>query len=52
MSRRTVLEEVNHNDITMEPLHYPVVAPLSEELLPMAWDSAVGQICAAEGVTE
>lgn len=47
--RSTVLEEVNDNDVAMEPLHYPVVTVVAVLLPPMAGASEDGQICAAEG---
>lgn len=37
-----MLEEIND-----KPLHYPVVAPVVEQLAPMRQVSAAGQICAA-----
>lgn len=45
-----VMEEVNNNELPMEPLHYPTVAIGSDELPPMATASADGQACPADGV--
>lgn len=47
--RAAVMEEVNDNQLPMEPLHYPAVATGAEELSPMATGSVDGQICAADG---
>lgn len=43
------MEEVNDNELPMEPLHYPAVAIGTAELPPMAIASADRQMCAAEG---
>lgn len=49
LDRFTLLEEVNDSDVPMEPLHYPVSAPLAgmEHNQPPA-ESYGGQICAAK----
>uniref|UniRef100_A0A8R7PJT2 Uncharacterized protein n=1 Tax=Triticum urartu TaxID=4572 RepID=A0A8R7PJT2_TRIUA len=44
-----VMEEVNDSQLSMEPLHYPVMATEAEQLPAMANGSVEGQICAAEG---
>lgn len=44
-----MLEEVNDNEVSMEPLHYPAVATVADQLSPVAAASADGQICAVEG---
>ncbi|XP_037407290.1 uncharacterized protein LOC119269535 [Triticum dicoccoides] len=44
-STTTLLEKVNENNNTMEPLHYPVMAPAEVELPAPAASSADGQIC-------
>lgn len=43
------MEEVNDNELPNEPLHYPAVATVADELPLMAAISADGQICAADG---
>nr|AVF19607.1 FAR1-like protein [Triticum turgidum] len=43
------MEEVNDNQLPMEPVHYPAVATATEELSPMATINVDGQICAADG---
>lgn len=43
------MEEVNGNELPMEPLHFPAVAIGADQLLPMATASTDGQICAADG---
>ena len=45
--RTAVMEEVNHNELPMEPLPYLAVATGAEELPPMATGSIDGQVCAA-----
>ena len=47
--RSAVMEEVNDNQLPMEPVHYPAVATATEELSPMAAVSVDRQICAADG---
>ena len=42
LSKTTVLEEVNDIDVPMEPLHYPVVATVADQLPPMAGVSVDG----------
>ncbi|XBI46154.1 hypothetical protein VPH35_110468 [Triticum aestivum] len=44
-STTTLLEKVNENNNTIEPLHYPVMAPAVVELPAPAASSAEGQIC-------
>lgn len=52
IERFMVLEEVNHSDVLMAPLHYPVVAVASGELqhVPSPELSMDGQICATQAV--
>lgn len=47
--RTAVIEEVDDNELPMEPLHFHAVAIGADELPPMATASADGQICAADG---
>ena len=47
--RTAVMEEVNDNELPMEPLHYPAVAIGTAELPPMVTASADRQMCVAEG---
>lgn len=42
------MEEVNDNDVAMEPLHYPVVQPTGDLLTPMDAVNVDGQIRTAE----
>ena len=42
------MEEVNDNELPMEPLLYPAVAIGAEELPPMAIGNTDGRICAAD----
>lgn len=42
------MEEVNDNELPMEPLLYPAVATGGEELPPMSTGSVDGQVCAAD----
>lgn len=46
INSRTLLEEVNENNLTMEPLNYPVRTPPVVELPARTVSSADGQICA------
>lgn len=43
-----MLEEVTDSNIRMEPLHYPVVALVEQQLAPKREVSADRQICVAE----
>lgn len=43
------MEEVNNNELPMEPLHYPAVAAGAEELRPMGTGRVDGEICVAHG---
>lgn len=47
-----MLEEVNDIDVPMEPVHYPVVATVADQLPPMAAVSAECQICVADGAAD
>ncbi|XBI75638.1 hypothetical protein VPH35_068992 [Triticum aestivum] len=42
---RPLLEEVNDNNITLEPVRFPVIAPAEVEMPAPAASSANGQIC-------
>ena len=52
LRRTTMLEEVTDSNIRMEPLHYPVVALVEQQLAPKREVSADRQICVAEGASE
>ena len=43
------MEEVNDNELPMEPLHYPAVAAGAEELRPMGTGRVDDEICVARG---
>ncbi|XP_044328070.1 uncharacterized protein [Triticum aestivum] len=42
---RTLLEEVNDNNSTVEPVRFPVIVPAEVEMPVLAASSADGQIC-------
>lgn len=51
-NKQTLLEEVNDNNSTTEPVWFPVIAPAEVELPAPAASSTDGQICREDGDAE